>query len=87
MVTMVMGFEPLALRHTVCELETVTGDNSQKHQKARYLAGFLRSGNRLSVTGRQSMLFAVWSLANSDWETAGCGPILAVFSNGGFASH
>jgi hypothetical protein len=52
MFTMVLGFEPLALRHAVCELETVTGGDSRKHQKARYLAVF----------------FAFWGSRNSDWE-------------------
>ena len=46
------GFESLALRHALCELETVTGDDSRKHQKARYLAGFLLSEVRVTVTGR-----------------------------------
>lgn len=45
----------LALRHAVCELETVTGDDLQKHQKARYLAGFLLSGVRVTVTGRRAI--------------------------------
>ena len=45
----------LALRHAVGELETVTGDDSQKHQKARYLVGFLLSGVRVTVTGRRAI--------------------------------
>ena len=49
------GFESLALRQAVCELETFIGDGSRKPRKARYLAGFLLSGICVTVTGRRAI--------------------------------